>query len=212
LVNRAFEQIAKGSIRSALIIGAEALHSFESARKQGIAPKEIATRWGEGELSADEHERLKILKQTPGLSTWPPGTTLAEANLFFSELWRKHGLGAPSASYPIIENALRVEEQRTLYEQQQRAAQIFAGFSEVAAAEKEHSWFGTAYTASELSTPSEDNRPICHPFYLKRLNSVMAVDMSAALLIMSAGEARRRGVPAHKWIFLHGCSEANDRI
>jgi len=40
----------------------------------------------------------------------------------------------------------------------------------------------------------------------------MAVDMSAALLIMSAGEARRRGVPAHKWIFLHGCSEANDRI
>lgn len=212
LVNRTFEKIARGELGSAMIVGAEALNSFEAALKQGATSAEVRERWGEHELDAAARHRLEVLKAKPGRTTWPEGKSLEEATRFFSEPWRKHGLGAPPASYAVLANAFRVEEGQTIGEQTEEAARIFAGLSTVASSQREHAWFGQSYSPEELSTETEENRLICHPFYTKRLNSVMSVDMSAALLIMSAAEARRRGIPKDKWIFMQGCSEASDSI
>lgn len=213
LVNRAFEKIAQGKLQSAIILGAEALHSFNEAQKQGVTAAEMKARWSDaGELNGEAAGRLAELHKSVGLSIYPEGMTRDEAGIFYTEHGRKHGIGAPSTVYPLIENAIRAESGRSLQDQQVRAAEIFAGFSDVAQEEKQHAWFGTAYSPAELFTPTEDNRPIVHPFYLKRLNSVMAVDMSAAVLVMSAAEARRRGVPEEKWVFLHGCGQGNDTL
>lgn len=212
LVNRAFEKIARGELQSALVVGSEALHSLRAAQAAGVKARELQSRWGPAELEPKAQGRFEQLQSALGLSIFPPGKSLDEANFFYTELWRKHGLGAPMAAYPLLENSLRVELGRSLEEQRTAVAELFSGLSEVAAAAPEHSWFGAAYSPEELSTESSENRRICHPFYLKRLNSVMDVDMASALLIMSAGEAQRRKVPREKWIFLHGCSEADDRI
>lgn len=212
MVNRAFEEVANGNVSSVLVMGCEALESFRSAIKQKVDAKELRQRWSEAELDPKARERLESLKSRVGLTLYPQGKDFNEANKFFTENWRRHGLGAPSATYPLMESALMAEAGRSIDEQNALAAEIFAKYSKVAATQHEHAWFGVEYKPEELSTPSADNRPICYPFYNKRLNSVMDVDMSAALVIMSAGEARRRGVAPEKWVFLHGCSEAVDTI
>ena len=71
------------------------------------------------------------------------------------------------------------------------------------------SWFGTAYSVDELATDDGGaNRWVGRPFYRKRLNAVMDVDMSSGILVMSYGEATRLNVDPSKMVFLNGCGDA----
>lgn len=83
---------------------------------------------------------------------------------------------------------------------------LFEGFSKVAAAHPADSWFPTARSAAELTTPTAANRMIAYP-YPKFCNAVMDVDQSAAVLVMSEAEAARLGVPREKWVYLHGAAD-----
>ncbi|MDP2125046.1 MAG: acetyl-CoA acetyltransferase, partial [Parvibaculum sp.] len=39
---------------------------------------------------------------------------------------------------------------------------------------------------------------------------IMQVDQAAAVVMMSVEKARELGIPQSKWVFLHGCADAND--
>lgn len=117
----------------------------------------------------------------------------------------RHGLVAPIQCYPLFENALRASAGRSIAEHQEFLGRFMARNAAVAA-ENPYAWFPIAYTPQQLAQPSPDNRWVCFP-YPKRLNAIMEVDLSAAVVVMSNDEADRRGIPRHQQVaFLGGAS------
>ena len=128
-----------------------------------------------------------------------PGTTEYEA---------RYGLRFPVNVYPLFENALRGQAGRTPDAHLKWLGEFFSPFTKVAS-ENPYSWFPTYRSPEEISTPSEKNRFVGFP-YTKYLNAVIEVDQAAAVVMTSVGKARELGIPESKWVYLHGCGDAND--
>ena len=121
----------------------------------------------------------------------------------------QHGLtGAPS-QYALIENARRARLALTREQYAAAMGELFAPFSRVAAANP-HAAAPVERSAAELVTPTEANRPIADP-YTRYIVAREKVNQGAAVLMMSAGAARRLGVPADRWVFLHGHADLRER-
>jgi len=71
------------------------------------------------------------------------------------------------------------------------------------------SWFPTERSSQEIATVSESNRYVGFP-YTKFLNSVIQVNMGAAVILTSVAKARELGVADDRMVYLHGCADAND--
>jgi acetyl-CoA C-acetyltransferase len=182
LVNEAAERIHDGSASVVLVAGAEAMHS---ARR---------TRSGEGDLGWSPRAR--------------PEADIGDGRFGMSPLEMQHGATLPVRIYPLFENALRMAYGRSIEEHQRALGELMAPFAATAAA-NEHAWFRTPRTADEIATASADNRYIGFP-YTKYMNAIMDVDMGGALLLTSVAEARRRGIPEERWVYLWGCGDATD--
>ncbi len=184
LVNILCERIANGESELALAVGCEFLGSLMKRVKTGAGFEGYADdEGGEPNMVGDPR----------------PGVTPYEA---------AHGLGFPTNTYPLFENALRARDGRSIEDHQKRLGDLFAPFTRVAAANP-HAWFPKERTAEELVTASDDNRMVGFP-YPKYLNAIIQVDQSAGVLIASARKARELGVPQDRWVFLHGCADAAD--
>ena len=120
----------------------------------------------------------------------------------------RRGVTQPIEMYPIFENAIRHARRETLDAHSRRIAELWAGFSRVAAANP-HAWMREAKTAEEIRTPSAANRPVSFP-YTKLMNANNAVDQAAALILCSAAAARRLGIAEDKWIHPWAGTEAHD--
>lgn len=118
------------------------------------------------------------------------------------------GLDRPAYVYPLFEQAHRVALNRTLDEQFTISSQLWARFSEVAAANP-FAWSRQSYTAAEIREPSADNRWISWP-YTKLMNANNMVEQGAAVLVCSVEAARRMGVPKDNWVFVHSAAQARD--
>jgi acetyl-CoA C-acetyltransferase len=125
-----------------------------------------------------------------------------------NEIEARHGLVAPIQCYPLFENALRAAAGRSLRDHQAFLGALMARNTAVAA-RNPFAWFPTQYTPDEVALPSADNRWVCFP-YPKRMNAVMEVDLSAAIVVMSDEEAQRRGVAAHHRVAVLGGGSAVD--
>jgi acetyl-CoA C-acetyltransferase len=182
IVNETADAIARGDVRVALITGAEAMYSARKARQRGVD-----------------------LGWSPRGN---PAADLGDTRYGTSEHEMKHGATVPVRIYPLFENALRAHYGRTIEGHQQALGELMAGFSRVAAANP-HAWFRDAKTPQQIATAGPDNRYIGFP-YPKYMNAIMDVDQGSALIMTSAGEARRLGVPGEKLVYVHGCGEATD--
>lgn len=182
MVNDAAAAIHAGEASLVLIAGADAVYSARRARQQGI---DLA--WSPRGNPA------------PDVGDTRPGSTPHEV---------AHGAALPAQIFPLFENALRAHYGRTIEEHQRALGELMAPFSAVAAGNP-HAWFREARGAHTIATPTTDNRYIGFP-YTKFMNSIIDVDQGAAILMTSAGEARRLGVPEDRWVYLHGCGDAND--
>lgn len=118
------------------------------------------------------------------------------------------GLMLPVQMYPLFEQAHRIALDRSLDEHLTIIAELWARFSEVAAANP-HAWIQQAYTADEIRTPTAENRMIGYP-YTKLMNSNNAVEQGAGVIVCSAERATALGVPRDRWVFPHSGSDAHD--
>ncbi|QYU69178.1 hypothetical protein J4558_03275 [Leptolyngbya sp. 15MV] len=117
----------------------------------------------------------------------------------------------PVDVYPLYENAGRAAYGQTFTEAQRESAEIWARFSEVAAANPS-AWIRNAASAVDIATPSADNRPIAHP-YTKLMVANASVNQGAGFIVTSLAEARRRGVAEERLVHVgHGAAahEAED--
>ncbi|MFK7977989.1 MAG: acetyl-CoA acetyltransferase [Halioglobus sp.] len=185
LVNRYAEKIAEGELSSVLLVGAEALSTMLSRLKMGL------------DLDAwIDH------------SSEEEATMLGEHRAPATEHELIYGLQTPSVSYPLFENALRGKYGLSLEAHQRKLGELYEGFNAVAA-KNPLSWFPTKRSAQDIATVSEDNRYVGFP-YTKFLNSVIQVNMGAAVIMTSVAKAKALGVPEDRMVYLHGCGDAND--
>lgn len=117
-------------------------------------------------------------------------------------------LGRPIQVYPIFETALRHHLGLGVDEHLQHIAELWAGFSRVAAGNP-NAWIREARSAEEIRTPSAANRPVSFP-YPKFMNSNNNVDQGAALILCSADKARALGISADKWVYPWAGTDAHD--
>ena len=183
LLNDVANRVADGEVRLALLAGAEAMYSRRRARREGVE-----LDW----TPRPEGGRDFFRGQRP----------------LANDLERRHGVVMPVQAYPLIENAIRADEGRSIEEHQRVVSELMARFAAVAA-ENPFAWFPDGPTAEEIRTPGPSNRWICFP-YPKRLNAIMEVDQSAALLVMSESEADRRSIPASRRVYFLGGGSATD--
>ena len=185
LVNECAERIAEGRVGVVLLTGMEALASLILVLKSG---REIA--WGDD----------------PGEGFCEYLGTDREG---INELEMRHGMEQPIHIYPLMETALRAHSGLSPAAHQQHLGRMFGRFNETAR-DNPDAWFTQPRTPEEIATPGKHNRMVGYP-YTKYLNAIIRVSMSAALLMTSVGRAGELGIPENKWVYLRGCSEANDR-
>jgi len=114
-------------------------------------------------------------------------------------LVNKYGLKTPTDVYPLYENSCRVAWHQTLGEAQAESAAIWSFFSKVAAANP-HAWLRTPLKPEEILAPTPQNRLIAYP-YRKFMVANSAINQSAAVIMTSLAEARRRGVPQERLVY-----------
>lgn len=184
LLNHLAEQIAAGTVRAAMVVGAEAMHTARRLMKQS------ALKWGAADRDG-------------------PPTVLGEARPGTSPLEEHYGARLPVHIYPLFENARRAHRGWSIEQSRGRMGRLFAGMTKVAAVNP-YAWFPAERTAEELSAPSAHNRIICFP-YPKLLNAIIDVDLAAAVILASDVEARRLGIRDDRMVYLHGAADAVER-
>jgi acetyl-CoA C-acetyltransferase len=187
LVNRTAEEIANGECDAALLVGAEYIATLLAAMRSGFN-----LGWS----------------ASPDVDPGSDPEELGDARSGTSEYERRYGLHFPVNAYPLFENAIRGERGRDPRVHLEALGRLFSPFSKVAS-ENPYAWFPTFRTPEEIATPSEKNRFVGFP-YTKYLNAVIEVDMAAGVVMTSVAKARELGIDETKWVFLHGCADAND--
>jgi len=128
-----------------------------------------------------------------------PDSVLRPAAEIVTQAEIRGQLGRPVNQYALIENALRAAEQQTLTEHRRDVAELWAGFSRVAA-QNPDAWLGKAHTPAEIGEPGPGNRMLAFP-YTKRLVSQWNVDQAAGLVLCSLGTARSLGLPEARRVY-----------
>ena len=183
LVNRFAEEITSQKRQMVLLAGAEAIATSRHIVKQG---RELG--WDVAARTDPQY--------------------LVEESQMGSKQEIEYGFHYPIVSYPMFENALRKKYGHSIEEHQNYMGRLFAPFSEVAS-RSPYAWYKQVRTPEEISWPSSNNRYVGWP-YTKYMNAMNQINQSAALILTSVGYAKEKGIPSDKWVFLHGCADAND--
>lgn len=212
LIGELAAEIAAGRSKVAAIAGAEALSTVRALLARG------ETRdWS-------EHRRGDVEDRGPGIEG-----TLADVGGAVRAPWVQgpvqhaqedrgpglegiydrtallHGVAAPIFAYPLAENVRRERLGLSLPDYRTEIGRLFAPFTRVAAANP-HSAAPTVRSAEELATLTERNRLVAEP-YGRLMVARDQVNQGAAVVLASAGEARRLGIPEGRWVHIHGVAD-----
>jgi acetyl-CoA C-acetyltransferase len=184
LVNEFCQRIATGELGMALLVGGEAMSSMRKLHAEGKTPDWTDSPGGSVEDRGHRVKRVRyqVMHRIVG---GPPG-------------------------YALLENARRARRNQTREDYERDMGQLFAPFTEVAAANPYASSKQQRYSAEELFAVNERNRMITSP-YPRLVVARDQVNQGASLLIASIETARKLGVAESKWVFLHGHAQAHDR-
>ncbi len=186
LVTRACAAIARGEIDIALVVGGEAKYRDLRARIAG-------TR-------ASETEQTGVI----------PDDVLVPTAEIIPQIEIAAGLTIPAAQYAVIETALRAARGQTVATHAQELAELWARFSNIAAANPD-AWRREVIAPEFLSSPSAKNPMYAAP-YTKWHCSQWNVDQASAFVICSAEAAERFGVARDTWVFPLAAVESNAMV
>jgi acetyl-CoA C-acetyltransferase len=181
----AAREIAAGRCGVALVCGAENGRSLARAERQGVA------------LSQSE---------APGT----PDRSLGKDLPIFHDAELARGMNSASDVFAIIDSAFRFARGESLEAQARRVAELWAGFSAVAAGNP-NAWIRQPFSADEIRLASPDNPMISSP-YTRLMNANARVDMAAGIVLCPLEIARAAGIADEKLVYLHAATEANDSL
>ena len=185
LINHYAKAIARNECESVLIAGGEALHTMNLR----------FNHWAKF-LRPKRHWKDK---------SGPLPDTIGEPRDGSNDYENLYGMNLPAKVYPLFENALRHHYQHGINEHIDKIATLFSKFSAVAAT-NQHAWFSNPPSKDEILEQGPRNRMIGFP-YRKRLNSMILVNQSAAVVMTSVAKAKAMGIAPEKWVYLHGYAD-----
>src|SRR5690606_24973235 len=110
--------------------------------------------------------------------------------------------------YPFYENATCAAWGQSLAEAQRETAEIWAGFSRVAA-ENPSAWLRRVVEPEAIMTADDNNRMISFP-YTKMMVANSAVNQGAAVIVTSLAVARELGVPEDRIVYVGAGAAAHE--
>ena len=173
LVAVACERVAAGDVEVALVLGGEARWTAQRTRQE-----DVPRSW-------DEAPGDRADEEIGGLAP----EMLAEMA----------STGPAAVSYALFEDALRVRAGRSIAEQREHCAGLWARFSAVAETNP-YAWDRTHHTMGAIRDTSTANRMIAFP-YTKAMVANNTVNMASALLIASPEAARTAGVVTGRIVY-----------
>ncbi|WP_424326364.1 acetyl-CoA acetyltransferase [Gordonia sp. (in: high G+C Gram-positive bacteria)] len=185
LVNEFCGEIAAGRSSSVVLFGAEVMSTVRHAMKNG-AHLDFAETVG-GQLDDRGYSIAGL-------------TSVEEV---------RHGVVLPIAQYSIVENARRHRLGMSAPDYALSMGEWFAPMTAVATQNRFTAAPGIR-TAAELALAGDGNRRVSVP-YPRRLVARDHVNQAAAVILMSVGAARAAGVPADRWVFVHGHADAVEK-
>ena len=208
LVGELAAEIAAGRSKVAALAGAEALSTVRALLARGETRDWSEHRRGENEdrgfgvegeiadiatAQTDKYYRETLEDRGPNYGNIVDLTAL------------RHGIAAPIGGYALAENVRRERLGLSLDAYRMEIGKLFAPFTRVAAANP-HAAAPTVRSAEELAVLTERNRLVAEP-YSRLVVSRDQVNQGAAVVLASAGEARRLGVPEERWVHIHGVAD-----
>ncbi|HEY4331113.1 MAG TPA: hypothetical protein VGM78_01035, partial [Ilumatobacteraceae bacterium] len=181
LLNRACSMVASGAADVVLVVGGEAKHRALRGQISGEPAPERST-------TGEPDERL-----VPTQDIVTP-----------TEIAR--GLMVPARQFALIDTALRSARGLTPREHSQLLADLWSGFSAVAATNV-HAWNRHPFAPEAISAS-----PMLAWPYTKLLCSQWNVDQAVALIVCNAGTAARFGIAPERWVFAHAGVESNAMV
>ena len=179
-IHEAALRIMNGNSRVAVITGGEAANAVSKAKAAGI--------------------------DLP----WTPPAAKPENPIIGSDhvtpLAVRHGIMSPVHVYPLYENATTAAWGLTPAQALAESGDAYQAISEIAA-RNPHAWGRKAFTATEISTPTPDNRMIAWP-YTKRMVANNTVNQAGAVLMTTLAIARAAGIAEDRIIHVHGGAAA----
>lgn len=173
LVGLASERIASGELDVALVLGGEARWTAQRLKRAEMRPTWIQDA-GDGEPEMVGHVAPEVYVE------------LAQ-------------LGSTTAAYALFEDALRLRAGRSVAEQRDHCAALWARFSEVARTNP-FAWDRSEHSVASIRNESEQNRMICFP-YPKAMVANNTVNMASAILLCSDRVADAVGVAADRRVY-----------
>lgn len=153
------------------------------------------------------------LRSGADLSAWQQGGDRASTDLgqgrepcLPSE--RAHGLFEPINTYPLFQSALRHARGWSESAQAERLGGLVSRMSRVSA-NNPLAWKQDFLRPESVLSTANGNRMITSP-YTRAMNAILAVDMSASVILTTDAHARTLGVPPEKMVYLQAGSEAQD--
>jgi acetyl-CoA C-acetyltransferase len=205
LISTFAEMLAKGELPQGPILvgGVEENAAFDRAVKSG--KKDVLQKMG----WSDTKEQVASLEKPTVVNKWQPLTGVGKGRSILASQFYHSGVPFALYLYPLFENAYANSLGRTAQQHLPSIADLSSRFSIVAAAHPEHSWYPQERTKDWLMTVSKENRVFGYP-YRKWMCARDEVDQSAAVIMMSWAEAKRRGISDDKLVFIHGSGDAID--
>jgi acetyl-CoA C-acetyltransferase len=185
LIGELIGRIARGEIESAIVVGGDAGHRLQRARRAGV--------------------RLQDSQQDTD-----PDAVLAPPEPLLHPVELRAGIRMPAPLYAILESAWRHRHGWRVDEHRQRLAALLAEFGAVAAANPD-AWRRRPIDMHELIDGSERNAWQAVP-YTRLHCSSWNVDQAAALLLVSERHADRLGVPPGRRLHPWSSTESNRMI
>ncbi len=118
---------------------------------------------------------------------------------FATDVESQAGIFMPTELFAVIESALRYQRGLDIEAHRDDIAQLYSGFSEIAASNP-HAWYREPVSAAEIRDPVGKNAMLAFP-YTKKHNSQWNVNQSVALLVCSAARAKQLGLDPSRWIY-----------
>ena len=199
LANQSFLDIQSGHLDTIVLTGAECGRTQSRARSAGLT-----LDWNPVSATPGQDPIGKALGVTqPDIFIGSHRNTRHEAEL-------QRGIRHPIQYYPLFEIALRSAAGETVSTHLEKIARLWAGFSTIAKNNPD-AWIQREYSAQEIATVTEFNRPVSLP-YPKLMNSNNSVDQGAALIVTSSTRAKQLGIPRNRWIYPQASTEAWDHL
>ncbi|MEM8499558.1 MAG: hypothetical protein AAF542_16160 [Pseudomonadota bacterium] len=153
-------------------------------------------------INGEEVSNSSLPHDTPA-----PDTHYRSEDPFASDVEAAAQIFMPVDMFAVIESALRKRSGLGVEEHRDHLADMYAGFSKIAAS-NEHAWHREPLQAGSIRNAEGKNSMLAFP-YTKKHNTQWNVNQAVAIIVCSVAKARQLGIDERQWVYPLSAARSN---